>query len=170
MPAGTDKYANMISLTCTPSAANTLTFGDIDLGLSLFQKVGIIVHRIHVEWSNDLLSDLTDDEDYMQIGISQSNQIASLSLVERAMIWKAKVYVRVFGAATTVVQMQTETIADLSGLPGGGELMAPRPLYWGITSGGLAGAWPQIMRVWFTIIELKAEEYFELLEARRFFG
>jgi len=170
MPVKNDVYANMVNLTLTESAANTLTFGSIDLGLTIFQKVGLLLNRIVVEYPTQLIGDMGANNDSMALALTQSDQITSISYLQDAVVWKDTVSRRDFGAAASGFLYHHTKIYDFSGLPGGGEIITPRPLYWASQGNGLTTTFSIYMRIFFTILELKSEEYFELLEARRFFG
>lgn len=170
MPIKADQYCNLFQFTATESAANTLTFGEINLGLTIFQKVGIVINRVLVEWSSDLISDLNQDADQLQVAITQSDQISDLSITQNAVVWKDKIHLSLQDATSFNTLVDLMHVTDFSTLPGGGELIAPRPLYWGIRGTGLSAVRATTVRMWFTIVELKTEEYFEILESRRFFG
>jgi len=165
-----DRFTNMIQVQPEESTVNTLTFGDIDLGLTIFQKVGIIVNRIVIDWTAQLLGQFNNDNDRCLVSITQSDNITSIGLHENAVIFKAERMRIDFGTAASAQLADTVIAYDLMGLPGGGELMAPRPLHWAIQGSGLDTAASVTMRIYFQILELKADEYFEILEARRFFG
>lgn len=169
----TDKFANTISVDITMSAADTLTFEEIDVGLNIFDKVGLLLHRMDAEVNAATIGFLNDNTDNFEVGLTQSNQIASMTLQERAMIDKIKISMHSEGTLTnekTAGAMQEPFNKDWSGLPGGGLLITPRPLYLCMDSIGAAVAGFCTVRLYFTIVQLKPEEYFELLESRRFYG
>jgi len=165
-----DKYSNLIQVTMEESAANTLTFGAIDLGLTIFQKVGIIVNRIVIDWTTQVLSDFVNDDDSMTVALTQSDQISTLALTESAVIWKAQRVRFNFGTPANSIITDVQREYSFEAMPGGGELMAPRPLYWACKGNGMSATFAMVMRIYFRILELKADEYFEILESRRFFG
>ena len=57
---GKDKYANIIYDEVTESAANTLTFESIDVGLNLFDKIGLKISRVEYTDFRILLAAGTD--------------------------------------------------------------------------------------------------------------
>jgi len=171
MPEGKqDKYTNMIQASVTQSAANTLTFAEIDLGLTIFQKVGIIINRLEVFPGAGVWAAMPGSGDTFIYAITQSNLIASLSPAENAVVFRYQDYVQSYGTPATVMHYTDPITSDFTNLPGGGLLTTPRPLYAAVDSDSVAATPEIIFRMYFTIIELKADEYFELLESRRFFG
>lgn len=166
-----DKYSNLFQVTAQESAANTLTFGSIELGLTIFQKVALLLNRIVVDWNGALFIDMDQDGDKMILGLTQSNSLTTIALSEPAVIFKQEKVLHNHGtAANAILSENVVQTYDLSTLPGGGELIVPKPLYWAIQGVGLTAVVAITMRVYFQVIELKPDEYFELLESRRFFG
>lgn len=165
-----DKYSNILDLNITMSAADTLTFEEIDIGLTLFDKVGLLMARWEFEVSAATSNELQASADELDIAITQSNQITALSLDQNAIVDKIKLKGHSSGAPATLLVLEQPWKKDYTGLPGGGILVAPRPLYIGMNTSGFAAAGYAAIRFYFTIVSLKDAEYFELLESRRFFG
>lgn len=162
-----DKYANVLFQEVTESAANTLTFEAIDLGLSLFDKVGLLVSRI--EWYNWEVR-LLAAADVVNFGLSSSNQFATVTAQENSIVTYHYYKVLDYGVAGNNKIFTSPLVDDFSTLPGGGLLVTPRPLYIFAQGANLAGTITATMRMFFTVVTLKPEEYFELLETRQFFG
>jgi hypothetical protein len=72
------------------------------------------------------------------------------------------------GVSSHIVRMPF--IKDLSTLPGGGSLVPCRPIFLFAKSAGWAAAGSFSARIYFTVVDLKAEEYWELVEATRLVG
>lgn len=171
MAAGVnDKYSNILALDITMSAADTLTFEEVEIGVNIFDKVGLLLHRVDIEVSNATKTALTAAADFFDVALVQSNQITTLSLQERAVIDKIKIGGLGTGANGFTTVREPWTL-DYTGLPGGGLLTTPSPLWIAMDSASMAATIGfATVRMYFTLIKLKPEEYFELLEARRFFG
>lgn len=165
-----DKYSNILGKAITMSAANTLTFEAIELGLSLFDKVGILIQRIEFDPAFSAVAEMVANSDRMQIALTQSNQIASITLQESSVICAKEYQVHVSGAPATAQIAEGIQAIDYTSLAGGGLLIAPRPLYLAMTTAGFAAASGCTIRLYFTVVKLKPEEYFELLESRQYFG
>ena len=171
MPAGgVDKYSNILSEQLTLSAANTLSFSAIDVGLNLFDKIALLVHKIQILVTSGFVTEMVAVTDSATWGIVQSNSITTLSLSERACIDVIDYHLNVRGTAGDAELVAQPFERDYSTLPGGGILIAPKPLYFAATSGGWTAALNSTLRMYFTIHKLKDADYLELLESRRFFG
>lgn len=165
-----DLYVNMLQQYVACSAANTLTFAEIDIGLNIFDKIGLLVNRIEYYPSSTTTQELVAATDILDMCLVQSNQIATIRIDERAVIDHVQIVPVLVGAIVSFVQVELPYARDYANMPGGGLLIAPRPLYVAIDSTGFTGAANMFVRVYFTIKKLGDSDYFELLESRRFFG
>ena len=165
-----DKYSNIFQVTAVESAANTLTFGEINLGLTIFQKVAILINRIVIDWSLALIVDLAASTDSMSVGLVANDQVSSIALRDSSTIWKQQKMMKLLGTAANGAVINVVEEIDLSMLPGGGELIAPKPLYWAIHGTTLTDVFEVTIRFYFQVVELKDAEYLELLESRHFYG
>lgn len=165
----TDMYSNILTQNVTQSSANALEFAEIDVGLNLFDKVGLLVSRIEF-YNNQAHNELVANGDTLRMAVTQSNQIASISPAERSVINMLEWNVIDHGTPANATITQEPWMQNFADLPGGGILVAPKPLYFAIDSDGFTAASVGSLRMYFTIIKLKDADYFELLESRRFFG
>lgn len=165
-----DRYSNVINTTLTLSAANTLTFQEIDVGLTIFQKVALLIERMDIFMPPASQAEFVAVTDWAQVALTQSNQIADLDIDEAAIIDMLQVTVVVHATAGNANIIINPWQRDFTQLGGGGLLIVPKPLFLaGLTAGFTAPA-VITLRFYFRIIALKPDEYFELLESRRFFG
>jgi len=165
-----DVFSNIMTDTLTLSAANTVTFSEINVGLNIFDKVGLLINRIDYELTSGSTGQMTADGDYLVMCLSQSNSLTSITIDQTEIIDSMKWGRHDFGAAASG-QTHLHTITkDFSTLPGGGILIPPKPLYFGGDSDGFASAATLAVRIYFTVEKLTGEQYLELLETRRAFG
>lgn len=170
MPAqGSDVYSNVIKKAVTMSAANTLTFEEIEIGLNLFDKVGLVIHRVAYEVGRASYLLLEGEGDDIAMAITLSNSVSSISPTERSTVDYERYQSIAYGTPANAETKKMPEIHDLSGLPGGGLLIPPKPLYLAMTSTSLASACTGTVNIYFTIKQLKDADYFELLETFRFF-
>jgi hypothetical protein len=167
MPAAVvDKYSNIIFESVTESAANTWTAESVDIGLTIFEKVALLVHRI--QWSGFTLQ-LAAVADMIQFGLSSSETISG-DVAESAQVITWRQYkIADYGTAANNRIWEEPVVDDYSTLPGGGILIVPRPLYLWVKGANLANPGAAECKIFFTIVKLKPEEYFELLESRAYF-
>lgn len=163
-----DKYTNVLNVSVTQSSANTLTFEEVDVGLNLFDRVGLLISRM--EYYNNEEGELAANGDYIRMALTASNQITTISAQERAVIAMMEKQVIDHGTPASATLVHEPWVQDWSSLPGGGLLVAPKPLYVACSSAGLSAASRTDLRMFFTIIKLRDADYFELVESRRFFS
>lgn len=168
MPVQTlDKFPNMLYADNLESGANTLTFKEITIGLNIFDKVGIIIHRLEFyNWQVLLLA----VGDILEWGLSSSNGWTTVVPSETSIIMYHRKQIADYGTAGNNKIFTTPLVDDFSTLPGGGLLITPKPLYMFSKGAALGSASTVKMRMFFTVMKMKPEDYFELLEARNYFG
>lgn len=165
-----DKYPNIINISCEQSATNTMTFEEVDLGMSLLDRSGIIIHRYEMWPENNALDALVANTDIITMGIAADSNLTDINLDERAVIDSVRLRPVVSGTPATSQVVTLPLEKSFESLPGEGLLVAPRPLYVGVDSAGMAAAITVIFRIYFTIVKMADSDYFELLQSRRFFG
>lgn len=161
-----DAYANLAAINLTMSGADTLTFDKFDFPVSVMEKVGLLISRIEYFFLN--LSQLNSSGDYAVAAITVSKNTASLIDIEDpTIIDSARVLRFDVGAAASGFFYDQPVIRDLSTLPGGGLLVAPNPLYVAENSVGAGAALGVAVRMYYTLKDLKPDEYWQLVESRR---
>lgn len=163
--AARDQFANKFYGTVTESAANTLTFAEIQTNVSVFDKQAWILHRL--EWYiNPAMLQLSAADDRFTVALTNSNSITSLGLNDAAVIdeWELNCH---FATAVGLADIQQPIIRDFTQLPGGGIIIVPRPLFVACKGTSLGAAGSAQVRGHFTVKELKADEYIELIDYYR---
>lgn len=165
-----DQFPAMIVERIAQSAADTLTFDEINIGLNLFDKAGLLLQRLEMTPTGASLALMTAASDILSMGLCTSDGIADLS-PEREQIIDVRTFLRTdFGTAGNAELADRTIVADYSTLRGGGLLIPPKPLYWAIDSNGLASVATVDFRMYFIVIRLQDTQYLELLETRRVFA
>jgi hypothetical protein len=163
---GADQFANLAVITVTETAANTLTFKKLETGISLFEKVAWIVHRI--EYNVQVLATVFDGTgDRLIIGLTATDQLTAISEANNAVLDYISIQRSDWGTAATSIIQFRPYLKDLSTLPGGGLIIPPNPVYLGAVGTGLASATTTVARLFYTTKTLSPDEYWELVEARR---
>lgn len=165
-----DKFVNVLQQTITMSDANTITFQEINVGLNVFDKVGMLIHRVEVAISTASMNEMIVNGDVFRFSIVTSNLLSSITLEQPAVVDSVNLNVIPHGTPASAELFQNPIILDYNTLPGGGILITPKPLYLALDTSGFSVPGSATVRFMFTIVDLKPEEYFELLEARQFFG
>ncbi len=162
-----DNFVNKAYAKVTESAANTLTFQEIQTGLAMFEKVAWVIHRIQWFLGNVLITELLATSDRIVMALCGNNKMTSLDLADQAVYDLCSVRTYVSGTPATGYIFVNPFIRDFSNLPGGGIIIPPRPLYVGAKGDGLTSASIIEARIEFTYKQLKGDEYWELVEATR---
>lgn len=160
-----DKYSNQAVITVTETAANTLTFKKLETGVSLFEKVAWLISRIEY-WTSGY-PQMNGSTDNLIMALTTTNQLTTIDITNAVVLDLMQVFRYDIGTAATGWFQQMPLIKDLIGLAGGGIIVPPNPLYGAIVGSGLAAATTANIKLYYTTIELKPEEYWELVEARR---
>lgn len=166
MKESKDKFSNKFYGSATESAANTLTFGEIQTNVDVFSKNAWILHRLEWYLPAATRALMVDNYDAITLSLCSSDKITALELDSAGVI---DLYTIEKSLATSVGYMyfQYPLIRDFSSLPGGGLIVSPRPLYVGIKGTGLAAVSTGEVRGYFTKLELSADEYLELVDFYR---
>lgn len=163
-----DKYANIAYLNVTESAANTLTFAQLQLATTLIsEKAAVIIHRAEMFLVNTLNA-ITSSGDYTDVGISLSDRVSAIHALdepENLFFWRTQRFD--FGAAASGQFVHDPQVLDFTQLPGGGILVPADRLYIGICGSGEAAANSAQVRLHYTVKPLQVAEYWDLIEARR---
>lgn len=162
-----DFYANMAYIAVTESAANTLTTQKLESGYSVLGNRGWVIHRIDY-YIGDSLSQCADNGDTFVFGIctQPSTAYTTWSVGLASVIdFNQEVYYEQ-GTPANFLYMDYRVIRDFTELPGGGLIVAPNPLYLATKGTGLAAAGAIQARIFFSEIDLDADMYRELFQAR----
>ncbi len=162
-----DLYANKLFGEVTESAANTLTFNEINTNVSIFDKVGWILNRLEWYIPSATSQLIQAGVDFIEFALTASNNIGDLLLSNASVIDTVLFNVLAPVDLTGAVIMDNPLIRDFSTLPGGGLIIAPRPLYVAIKGTSLATPATVQVRGYFTQLPLGAEDYLELIDFYR---
>ncbi len=164
-----DIFANQGYITLTPTL-NTLSFAELASYMSVFEKRALLINRVEYFFSIASLREMDAETDTLYFGLSTSDGFAQASIGE-ASIFDYNAIVTVLQAAGVSSQLLREPFQkDFSTMPGGGILIPSRPIFLWMHSLGWAAAGSAEARLFFTVKELKAEEYWELVESTRLIG
>jgi len=162
-----DKFPNMAVISVTESALNTLTFKKLETGISLFEKVAWVIHRIEYLITAASYGYFDAAGDTLEIALAATDQMSSLSITNAAVIDYQYIARLALGAAATGLFMESPLVRDLSTLPMGGVIVPPNPLYLGVKGTSLTAATTVTARFFYTTYPLSPDDYWELVEARR---
>ncbi len=166
----TDKFANMATITVTESAANTLTYKKLETGMSLFEKYAWIINRIEYFFTfNATLFNASADT--LALALTTTNTRSTImtnaTFTDPSVLDLLQITRTDIGAAASGFMITNPIVKDFSSLPGGGLIAPPAPMYGAAEGSSLVSATTSIIKLYYTILELNTEDYWELVEARR---
>jgi len=163
-----DLFSNQGAISCTESAANTLTFKKLETGINFFEKVAWVISRIDFYPTDLTTTQFANTDDALDIAYTTANSISDIKALDNpgVLFWK-RFQLAVYAAGTLMRMNEFPFVADFSTLKGGGILVPPNPLYLGIKGTGLTGVATVLTRFYYTSVQLATDEYWELVEARR---
>ena len=161
-----DSFVNRALQRITMSAANTLTFQQVNFAVGIFQGVAIVIHRIKyyigsTAWRETILS-----TDSFQVGLTVSSQLSDIAMTHVEVIDQQEIIGVSTGTPDDFKQVMMPIVSDLSTLPMGGMLVAANPIYLAVASAGLTTAIVVDVDMLFTFIELSDADYIELIQSR----
>ena len=161
-----DKYSQRLSINLAQAAANTTILSEILSGVPIFEKMAFIIHRFECTPNKSVFPLMTVAEDYIACGLTNSSTLTDVDYEDMEMICRAE-WMAGSSAQPPSATNPLPYVFDFTGLPQGGILVPPKPLYWFVASAGLASVCQFGMRAYFTMRTLTTTEYWELVESIR---
>lgn len=169
MPATKDEFVNQAYLSVVESAPNTLTFNKLETGISIHEKVGWVISRMDYTFPV-AIANFAAEGDILFFGLSTSDAIVTIALNQAAVIDLNSFGRNDLGTAGTGLFIRQPITKDFSNLPGGGILVPPNPLFAYVQGAALTSPVTIKARMFYTVRELKLEDFWELVELRRMIG
>lgn len=159
-----DKFAGIIfgRVACDTG----FKYASLNTGLSITDKVGLLINKI--EYYFDVLATVIAPGFDCTFGLTATNTIATVQdYADPAKIdWARFSSTAVATPANDRGYILHQPIThDFSKMPGGGVIVAPSSLFLCAHNGGTSNYLS--CRLYFTILDLSAEDYWQLVEARR---
>jgi hypothetical protein len=162
-----DLFCNKFYATVEETAANTLTFEEIQTNINIFDKTAWVLERL--EWYIPSASyyELAAAGDIIQAALTTSNQMDDLGLDDAAVIDMLEAKATIYGTAESANIQHHPIIRSFSQMSGGGLIIAPRPLYIAIMGTSLANPVSAQVRGYFRQVQMSPDEYIELIDFYR---
>lgn len=160
-----DKYANKAAIKIVESAAATQTSAKFAFPFSIMDKMGLLIQRIEYY---PMLSVLNSSGDYLYMGVTANATLSQFDDQSNPLLIDSAFFQRLdYGTAASGETLGYPYIKDFSQLPGGGILVAPSPLYGMVQAVGTSSASTSWIAIYYTYMQLAADEYWQLVESRR---
>jgi len=163
-----DLFSNIAYAAVTMSALNTLTFSEINTGVSVHEKIAWIISRISWYPSQASIEACSASQDFLLMSLVSNNKVDDIAdLSDPAVIDHMRIFPIPTGAAANLLMMTMPFTRDFSDLPGGGLIITPKPLYVAAESIGLAIVGVVACRIYYTVRELTTDEFWDVVQAGR---
>jgi len=161
MPTMTDRFQNVLSGQVNMSAANVLTFLELNTGVSLGAKMGLVIDQIDYNPAGASWRQLDAATDEMYMALCTSSSVTDLTdMTDNRLLDSVQIYGDTIGTAGTQLFYRNPLVTVFSP-----PLIHASPqLYFAMQTGGFASAGIVRMRLRFRFIKLSTEEYLELAE------
>jgi len=158
-----DRFANTFSAIVTLSAANTLTYAEMNFGITLRDRVAIVIDELYFIIAQGALTEMTTLGDNCQMAISVSDQPTNLmDYADRRILYSTRVSRQDFGTAAGG-QFFRVPVKESFAPP---LIALPNRLFFGATSVGLASAQQFQLRMHFRTVSITQDQQLvEVLEA-----
>lgn len=163
-----DRFGNYYKVSVSTSAADTLTFQEWPTGYSIKDGYGFIIHKIKYRVSTVYLAMFTTDLDYLIAGVCTNNLALTAALLRPGVsdsIIDTLVISKRLLTDVGFVYTDEDHIHDFTNEPGGGKLVAPKPLYLVVHSFGLSQVIAVQFDITYTMVKLSEPLYRELYES-----
>lgn len=161
-------FSSMATIQVMESAANTLTFKKLETGIDLMEQTAWLITRLEWFLSNLDAATFNGDRDSLSLGLCASNAVPDITDLSNPAVIDFMQVIRLdIGAAATGVFEVKPYVREFTNVSGGGLLVPPNPLYAAAKGNGLTSATTNLVRIYYTQITLKADEYFNLWQSRR---
>lgn len=161
-----ENYPNWAHIrVVTLAAASGTALGQLVTGITNLQKVAWAVHRMEVHVPPTLIQQMTSSNDYLRIGITNSNSPTQSVLLDNAALLDM---VAVYRAVHTAVATEDQVGVYVQDYGMNPLLLLPQVIYgiiqWAVS--GVAAAVTVQMRVYYKEIELGPQDWYDLLQLR----
>lgn len=161
-----DRFANVAAILVAEAVAGTMATAKFAFPFSIMDKVALVLSRIEYHFADPGL--LNSSGDYVVIALTASSTPADLAAQNDPLVIDNCTMHRVdYGTAASGNMFIKPHVKDFSSLPSGGILVAPSPLYAAIKSTGASGVCAAWLKLYYTYLEMAADEYWQLVESRR---
>lgn len=158
-----DLYVNRAYADVTMSAANTVTFEQLNFAVGVFQGVALKLIQVRYYPLKAAVQEIVAAADILHFGLTLRDDLANLDPTSLSVIDVQNLMLT--EARTAESNLVNEPlISDFSNLPGGGLLLPANPIYAAAHSAGFAAAAQVRFLLYYVFVQLTDRESIELLQ------
>lgn len=161
----TDQFANKAYCGVTQSAVDTLTFSQIQTGVSVFERVAWVIHRIRYIPAQTNWFQLDTESDFFDMAITLSDNLDDLNQSQSAVLDVCPMITITAGTPADIIRREQHIDHDFSTMPGGGLIIPGSSVFIGLDSSGGASVMSGNAIVYFSYKQMADADYIELVQA-----
>ncbi len=162
-----DLFDQTLFMQMTETAANTLSFAQLAVGVSIFDYAAFIISRIEYYWNPGALAGIDADQDSITVALTGSGSITVLDRSQPQVYDLASWIGALDGTAATMARYESPTIHDFAAMKGGGLLVPAQDMFIAVLGNGQATARTGTILAYYSVMELAAADYLEVAQKYR---
>ena len=157
-----DRFANVFTASVVMSAANVLTFAELNFGITLRDRIAIVIDELYFYPSFAALAEMTATGDRISWGITISDQVADINVLsDRRIMYNQSIFRLDAGTAASAVIKQRPFKESFSPPI----IVLPNRMFFGSSSAGLTSAATTQMRMHYRTVKISSDDQLiEVLE------
>jgi hypothetical protein len=162
-----DVYGNFYRSVAATSVADTPAFNEWITGFSIKDGYAFIIHKIRYRVLPGTITSMNAEGDSVILGLTTRSDLSNTQLsvgIDNAIL-DTMYFGRHQDTAVGFEHREQDHIHDFTNDPGGGRIVAPKPLYIAASSIGLGATYSAYMEIIYTMIKLTESAYRELYES-----
>ncbi len=160
--AAEDRFANIFTATVTETAAQALTFTEMNLGITLRDRIALVIDELYFYPTIASLLLMTTSGDLIQMAITISDSVTNIGdLTDRRIIYDELIGRLDFGTAASGTLLRTPIKASFAPPI----IVLPTRLFFGIDSVGTATPVSATLRMHYRTVSVTSDrQIIEVLE------
>lgn len=160
--AADDRFANIFTAEVAMPSANSLGFVEMNLGISLRDKIALIVDELYMYPSITSIAEMTTTADNILMALTISDSVSSIGdLGDRRILYTHVIYRQDLGTAASGRIGETPYKQSFSPPL----IVLPTRLFFGMVSAGLASAATATLRMHYRTVNVTSDrQIIEVLE------
>jgi len=159
-----DRFANVYTADVTTSAANALTFTQLNFGLNLRDKIAVVIDQLFFYIATAVITEMTAANDRVGMAITMGDQVTDIfpgNLGDRRIIYATEFRRTDMGTAASGMLHVSPIKAEFSPPV----LVLPTRLFFAIDTQGLASVSNVILRMHYRTVNItQQDQLIEVLE------
>jgi len=158
-----DRFANIFTASVTMSAANTLTFAELNFGITLRDRIAIVVDQVFWYPSSNAYGFMTTAADRLIMAVTISDSITDISdLTDRRMFFHKGLIRADWGTAGAADLLEVPLISEFTPPL----IILPNRIFLGLNSVGLASPVSCTIRMHYRTVSItQDQQLIEVLES-----